>query len=124
MKDSADMPGLPLRGNDATNGTYGMFPLSSKSTTQANGKAYLSSRTQPDIITQITEPMRVMSAGDEEHDVLRTLRILERSGVRSHLPPRLQELTMEQHQLSCTAPRIKRHIYVYNSSSKRHRQRL
>ena len=52
------VPGLPLLGNDITDGTYGMFPLSSRSTTQANDKAYLSSRTQPVIITQTTEPMR------------------------------------------------------------------
>ena len=51
------MPGLPLRGNYTTDGTYGMFPLSSRSTTQANDKAYLSSHTQPVVITQTTEPM-------------------------------------------------------------------
>ena len=77
-----------------------------------------------------------MSAGDEEHDALRAWRIIERSGVMnhtyldpssrrirkievgSHLSPRLRNLTMEQRQLSCPTPRIKRRIYMYNSSSK------
>ena len=59
-----------------------MFPLSSRSTTRANDKAYLSSRTQPVIIAQKTanaiEEESVMSAGDEEHDLLRVWRIIER----------------------------------------------
>jgi len=47
-----------LRGNDTPDGPYGMFPLSSRSTTGANDKAYLSSRTRPVVITKTTEPMR------------------------------------------------------------------
>ena len=58
MKDSADMPGPPLHGNDATDGIYGMFLLSSRSTTQANDKAYLSSCVHNLWLSHKQQPMR------------------------------------------------------------------
>jgi len=53
-----EIPGHPRHGNDTTDGTYHMFPLSSKSTTRANDKAYLGSCVQSVFIAQTTEPMR------------------------------------------------------------------
>ena len=49
------VPGLPLLGNDITDGTYGMFPLSSSCTMRANDKAYVYNVV---FIPQTTEPMR------------------------------------------------------------------